>query len=94
MEFYKIIKKPLITEKVSKLKTNKSIYVFAVDIKANKIEIRQAVEKIFNVPVEKVNTVLMAGKRKGLGLRTGVMPNWKKAYVTLKKGSKIQQFEV
>jgi large subunit ribosomal protein L23 len=94
MELTKVIKKPLITEKGSELKDKNSVYVFAVDVAANKIEIKKAVEKLFSVTVEKVNTVIVAGKQRRLGLRKGLKPDWKKAYVTLKKGTKIQQLEV
>ena len=94
MELSQIIKKPLITEKGTDLKEKNSVYVFAVDVNANKIEIKKAVEILFNVTVEKVNTVIVAGKQRRLGLRKGLKPDWKKAYVTLKKGTKIQQLEV
>ncbi len=94
MELTQVIKKPLITEKGTELKEKNSVYVFAVAVDANKIEIKKAVEKLFNVTVEKVNTVIVAGKQRRLGLRKGLKPDWKKAYVTLKKGTKIQQFEV
>lgn len=94
MELTQVIKKPLITEKGTGLKEKNSVYVFAVATDANKIEIKKAVETIFNVTVEKVNTVIVAGKQRRLGLRKGLKPDWKKAYVTLKKGTKIQQFEV
>ena len=94
MELTQVIKKPLITEKGTELKEKNSVYVFAVAVDANKIEIKKAVEKLFNVTVEQVNTVIVAGKQRRLGLRKGLKPDWKKAYVTLKKGTKIQQFEV
>ena len=94
MELNQVIKRPLITEKGAGLKEKNSVYIFAVDVNANKIEIKKAVEKLFNVTVEKVNTVIVAGKQRRLGLRKGLKPDWKKAYVTLKKGTKIQQFEV
>ncbi len=94
MELTQVIKKPLITEKGTELKEKNSVYVFAVAVDANKIEIKKAVEKIFSVTVEKVNTVIVPGKQRRLGLRKGLKPDWKKAYVTLKKGTKIQQFEV
>ena len=94
MELTQVIKKPLITEKGTELKEKNSVYVFAVAVDANKIEIKKAVEKIFSVTVEKVNTVIVPGKQRRLGLRKGLKPDWKKAYVTLKKGTRIQQFEV
>ncbi|MEI6845433.1 MAG: 50S ribosomal protein L23 [Candidatus Firestonebacteria bacterium] len=94
MELTQVIKRPLITEKGADLKEKHSVYIFAVDVNANKIEIKKAVEKLFNVTVERVNTVIVAGKQRRLGLRKGLKPDWKKAYVTLKKGTKIQQLEV
>lgn len=94
MELTQVIKKPLITEKGTDLKEKNSVYVFAVAVDANKIEIKKAVEKLFSVTVERVNTVIVPGKQRRLGLRKGLKPDWKKAFVTLKKGTKIQQFEV
>ena len=94
MDIYQVIKKPLMTEKGTLLKEKESRYIFAVDLKANKIEIKTAIEKLFNVKVESVNTAIMSGKTRRLGLRQGVKPDWKKAYITLKKGSKIQELEV
>lgn len=94
MELTHVIKRPLMTEKGADLKEKNSVYVFAVDVNANKIEIKKAVENLFKVTVERVNTVIVAGKQRRLGLRKGLKPDWKKAYVTLKKGTKIQQLEV
>lgn len=94
MDIHQIIKKPLITEKGSRLKEKKNIYIFAVDINANKIEIKNAVEKLFGVKVKSVNTAVMHGKTRRLGRREGRKPDWKKAFITLHKDSKIQQLEV
>jgi large subunit ribosomal protein L23 len=98
MDLYQVIKKPLITEKGSLLKKNKNIYIFAVDIHANKVEIKNAVEKLFNVKVKSVNTCIMHGKvrrlNRRMGRRIGIRPDWKKAYVVLHKDSKIKELEV
>jgi len=98
-DVYSIIKRPLITEKSMDL-TAEGKYTFEVDIDSNKIEIRNAVEKIFNVKVDKVNTLIVKGKKKsgtdrrGKGKRvTGMTSDWKKAYVTLKPGNKIDIYE-
>ena len=88
-----IIKKPIITEKTT-TEMQDMKYTFAVDIQANKIEIKNAVEKLFNVKVNDVNTMRMTGKVKRMGMHSGRRPNWKKAIVTLEEGSKpIEIFE-
>jgi len=87
-----ILIKPVVTEKsMSLLEENK--YTFIVDLKANKIEIRQAVEELFNVKVDKVRTMRVKGKFKRVRNRPGKTPDRKKAIVTLKQGNKIQLFE-
>ncbi len=91
---HQIIKKPLITEKTSLQKETGPIVAFEVSIVANKIEIKQAVEKAFDVKVKNVNTSLVAGKVKRVGRSFGKRPNWKKAYVTLEEGSSIDFFGV
>ena len=83
-----IIKRPIITEKsYGGLPDNQ--YTFEVDRRANKIEIRRAVEEIFKVNVLKVNTVKVAGKKRRFGRRVTTTSQWKKAVVTLKEGQKI-----
>jgi len=89
---YSIIKRPLITEK-GMTTAPMGKYAFEVDVKANKIEIAQAVEKIFTVSVTKVNTLRVKGKSKRLGRFEGKTGDWKKAYVTLKAGQRIEIFE-
>jgi large subunit ribosomal protein L23 len=64
-----------------------------VDVQANKIEIRKAVEELFKVKVLAVNTIRLKGKRKMVGRREGVRPQWKKAIVTLAPGEKISGIE-
>lgn len=84
-----IIQEPVITEKATILReANK--YAFRVHPKANKIQIRQAVESIFSVKVESVRTVKVPSKPKRQGLYQGRRSGWKKAYVTLKAGDSIE----
>ena len=90
---YKIIKRPLITEKSTKIKEMNNQLAFEVDRRANKIEIKKAVERIFKVQVEDVRTMNYQGKRKRLGRSEGRRRHWKKAVVTLKPGQKIEFFE-
>ncbi|MFO8191767.1 MAG: 50S ribosomal protein L23 [Bacillota bacterium] len=89
-----IIIRPLISEKSSDL-MEESKYTFVVSGKANKIEIKRALEEIFEVKVEAVNTINYKGKRKRLGrYPEGKQPSWKKAVITLAEGSKpIELFE-
>jgi large subunit ribosomal protein L23 len=86
---------PLITEKTSILKERGNVLAFKVDRRANKIEVRKAVEALFKVKVESVRTEHVHGKVKRVGRFSGRRPDWKKAYVTLKPGEKtIEYFEV
>lgn len=94
MNIYDVIKKPLITEKTSLEQEGANTIAFEVDRNANKLEIKEAVEKIFKVEVTAVNTVNVAGKVKRVGRNIGKRSNWKKAYVTLKEGSRVDFFEV
>ena len=88
---YDIIIKPIITEQ-SMEATEAKKYVFQVAIDANKIEIKKAVEEIFGVKVEKVNTIRMDGKEKRMGVHIGRRANWKKAMVKLTADSKTIEF--
>ena len=86
-----IIIRPLLTEKsYSEIATKK--YVFIVDKKANKTEIKLAIEKLFDVQVESVNTVNCRGKLKRMGRNEGYTPSYKKAIVQLKADSKGIEF--
>ena len=84
-----IIKAPIITEKSSALAAN-NVITFSVDTKANKTQIKQAIEKIFNVKVESVNTVNVKPKKKRVGRYVGKTNRVKKAIVKLKEGSSIE----
>jgi len=87
-----IIKRPLVTEQGMHLVNTVNTYPFAVDRRANKVQIRQAIEALFKVRVESVNTSMRKGKSKRLGRRVGKRPDWKKAYVRLHEGDKIELF--
>ena len=91
---HQIIHKPLITEKANILKEAAQIVVFEVARSANKIEIKQAIEKAFDVKVKSVNTILLRGKTKRVGVNIGQRSNWKKAYVTLEDGHNIDFYGV
>ncbi len=91
-----ILVKPLITEKADALSEGKNQYSFIVDKGANKIEIRNAVEKLYSVNVESVNTMVIPGKRKTRNTKKGVLhgrkPSFKKAVITLATGETIDFF--
>ncbi len=93
-----IIQKPVVTEKSTALKEDFNRYVFRVEVKANKRQIKKAVEELFEVKVKDVRTAVIRGKRSVVmnrkGRFEGYRPNWKKAYVTLAEGDKIDLFEV
>jgi large subunit ribosomal protein L23 len=91
-DIYQVIKGPLITEKSTILKEGQNKYCFVVDKRANKAEIKEAVEKIFNVKVADVNTMNFKGKVVRYRMHYGKKPDWKKAIVTIKEGS-IDIFE-
>lgn len=90
---YRVLRKPLITEKSNQMKESLNQIAFEVDKRANKIEIKKAVMKLFNVHVVKVRTFMVQGKKKRVGRSMGKKPDWKKAVVTLKEGERIDFFE-
>ncbi len=88
-----LIKRPIITEETSDMMAENK-YVFEVDMKANKTEVKQAIEAIFKVKVNKVNTMIMPSKPKRYGRYSGYTTQWKKAIVTLSADSKpLEYFE-
>lgn len=91
-----ILIKPIITEKATSLSESNGVYTFVVNKKANKIEIKNAIEKYYGVTVEEVNTVNVLRKRKTRftknGFSQGRKPSYKKAYVKLKQGETIDLF--
>jgi large subunit ribosomal protein L23 len=101
-----IIKRPLLTEKSSRMRDTGGAavapaegesyhqkIVFEVARDANKVEVRRAVEELFRVSVSSVRTLIVRGKEKRMGRFTGRRPAWKKAFVTLKPGDNIEFFE-
>ena len=92
-EAHQIIQRPLITEKSNRQKEQRNQIAFIVNPKANKIEIRQAVEKLFKVKVLGVQTMNLMGKRKRVGRFLGRTSDLKKAIVTLREGDRIEFFE-
>jgi large subunit ribosomal protein L23 len=91
---YHILLKPIITEKSSRLKEKNREVCFQVASRANKTEIKKAVEQLFKVKVESVRTQNMVGKWRRVGRSQGQRSDWKKAYVKLKEGEKmIEYFE-
>jgi len=93
MDFYRIIKRPLITEKATKQKEQVNQLTFEVDRHANKILVRNAIEKIFKVKVLSVTVINVKGKKRVVGRNVGRKPDWKKAIVRLAPGENIEFFE-
>jgi len=89
---YRVLRRPHVTEKALKLVDHGRAYSFDVAEDANKIEIRKAIEAIFNVKVESVRTMRMLGKYRRLGRHWGRQPSWKKAIVKLHAGYAIEDF--
>ena len=90
----KVLVRPLIlTEKGNRMRENMGKYLFEVAPEATKVEIRQAVEQLFDVKVRSVRTMIVRGKAARLGRKRVQRPAWKKAIVTLAEGSKIEYFE-
>lgn len=88
-----VIRRPLITERATQLQEANGKYSFEVDRRANKIDVKRAVEAMFDVQVTKINTTSVRGKVKRLGRFVGRRSNWKKAIVTLAAGQSIDIFE-
>jgi large subunit ribosomal protein L23 len=88
-----IVRRALVTEKGTQIREVANQYLFEVDPRANKLQIKKAIEAIFSVKVDNVRTLRMKGKEKRLGVHVGRRPNWKKAIITLKKGQNIELFE-
>jgi len=90
---HSVVKSHIATEKSHIMRDRQNCYVFEVDASANKIDVRRAIEELFNVKVKGVTTMNIRGKMKRLGRFVGKKPNWKKAIVTLAKGETITQLE-
>ncbi len=93
MDVNQVIKGPLITEKLDRAREKFRQYSFIVDNKATKNDIARAVRSQFKVTVEGVRTLIIRGKIKRVGTSMGQRSNFKKAFVTLKEGDKIELFE-
>lgn len=92
-DVHAVIKRPVVTEKITMLREAKNSYSFEVASWANKHDIKRAVEEIFKVKVLDVTTMNVRGKVKRLGRNLGRRPDWKKAIVTLAKDNKIELIE-
>lgn len=92
-DIYRVIVKPLVTEKSTGLQADHNKYTFRANLRANKHEIKAAVEELFKVKVIDVRTCVYHGKKVKVGRHSGFKPKWKKAIVTVKEGDSIQLFE-
>ena len=93
MNVQQVIRRPLITEKSTIERELQNIVTFEVDPRANKAEIRRAVETLFDVQVLEVRTSAVKGKKRRVGRNIGYRPSWKKARVKLREGNTIEFFE-
>lgn len=92
MRLEDVIRRPIISEKPSTLKETANQYVFEIDMKANKFEVKEAVKAFFGVEAQAVNTMVMPGRNKRFGRYMGRRNKWKKAVVTLAEGQSIDYF--
>jgi len=93
MNPYDVLIRPLLTEKITSIREIKNSVAFAVNIRATRIDVRRAVEKVFSVKVASVNVMNVRGKMKRQGRYLGKRADWRKAFVTLKEGEKIELYE-
>ena len=93
MNIFDVLRAPKMSEKTLSLKEEANQFAFEVDQRANKIQIKDSIEKTFKVSVLKVRTMNVRGKKKRLGRYEGLKSSWKKAIVTLKEGDTIEYFE-
>jgi len=91
-ENHRIIRRPLVTEKSTMQKESTNVIAFEVDPKANKIDVKRAVEQLFKVKVDEVRLFNVRGKMKRMGRNVGKRRDWRKAYVRLKAGEKAPEF--
>lgn len=90
---HRVLVQPLLTEKITGLREKTNTVGFVVHPEANRVQIKQAVEALLKVKVEKVNIMNVRGKVKRLGRFSGKRSDWKKAFVTLKEGEKLEMYE-
>jgi len=93
VELHRVLVQPLLTEKITALREKANTVGFVVHPDANRLQIKQAVETLLKVKVERVNVLNVPGKVKRLGRFSGKRSDWKKAFVTLKEGSKLEMYE-
>jgi large subunit ribosomal protein L23 len=93
MDVREVLRRPLLTEKATIQREVSNQYVFEVDLRANKIQIKSAVEHLFDVKVTHVRTVMVRGKIKRMGAFEGKRADWKKAWVTLAEGNSLELYE-
>ncbi|MEC4890166.1 MAG: 50S ribosomal protein L23 [Nitrospira sp.] len=93
VSMHAVLVQPLLTEKITGLREKTNTVGFVVHPDANRLQIKQAVETLLKVKVEKVNVLNVQGKTKRLGRFSGKRSDWKKAFVTLKKGEKLEMYE-
>ena len=93
MNIFDVLRAPKMSEKTLSLKEEANQFAFEVDQRANKIQIKESIEKSFKVSVLKVRTMNVRGKKKRLGRYQGLKSSWKKAIVTLKEGDTCEYFE-
>jgi large subunit ribosomal protein L23 len=93
IDMHAVLVQPLLTEKITGLREKTNTVGFIVHPDANRVQIKQAVETLLKVKVEKVNVLNIRGKVKRLGRFSGRRSDWKKAFVTLKKGEKLEIYE-
>ncbi|MDH4083804.1 MAG: 50S ribosomal protein L23 [Nitrospira sp.] len=93
IEMHRVLVQPLLTEKITGLREATNTVGFVVHPDANRVQVKQAVETLLKVKVEKVNLMNVRGKVKRLGRFSGKRSDWKKAFVTLKKGEKLEMYE-
>ncbi len=92
MESYEVLRRPIVTEKTT-IQIEQGLYTFAVDRRANKLQVKEAVEKVFGVDVVSVNIINVPGKPRRWGRHVSRTPSWKKAIVKLAEGQRIELFE-
>jgi large subunit ribosomal protein L23 len=88
-----VLLRPLLTEKITAIRELKNGVAFAVHRHATRIDIRRAVEKVFGVKVASVNVMNVRGKKKRQGRFSGKRSDWRKAFITLKAGEKVELYE-
>lgn len=92
-DIHSVLVQPLLTEKITGLRERTNTVGFVVHPDANRVQIKRAVEALLKVKVEKVNVMNVRGKMKRLGRFSGKRSDWKKAFVTLKEGEKLELYE-